>query len=98
MTAQEIRKDYPAPTTYMAGCAVYDDEPAGYCVGGALGFFLGFEDGFPTTDDVAMYLDIATGMGEDLAAEFAEDITHLNDDEDFSAAWNMLDAALAYVA
>lgn len=67
-----------------------------YCIGGALGFTLGFEDGFPTTDDVAMYLEMATGLSTEDAAGYAEDITTFNDMAAFGQAWLTLDIALRY--
>lgn len=95
MTAWEIRKEWPSPIPYPLNGA--QDCPDGYCVGGAVGFTLGFEDGYPETSDVAMYLSMLNGnLDEGMADEFARDITSLNDEGYVMGAWSMLDAALSY--
>lgn len=96
MNAQEIRALYPNPVA----CAIDPDTEDwcdGYCIGGALGFMLGFEDSFPNTETVAMYLQMANGeLNDTQAADFAEDITYCNDLGDVNDAWELLDTALEY--
>lgn len=98
MNAQEIRELYPNPKAIeLTGYEDQECPPDGYCVGGALGFMLGFEDGFPTTDEVATYLEMTNGeLTEGEATDLAHEITEYNDTEAFEEAWETLDRALAW--
>lgn len=97
-TVEQIRFRYPSPIKTPANWPYFNNLPLPqdcYCVGGALGLFLGCASGFPSTEQLTDCLLRANLNLTELEAEwFSNSIMAENDAGLFEAAWRLMDEAV----
>ena len=90
ITAEQIRQKYPNPVPSWI-----TESPDDYCVGGALGLFLGYEDEhFPSGQMITGYLVEMFDRSPRWGIGYA--IIEASDDGDFDQAWSLMQEAFDY--